>query len=321
MKRNPFLFVVLCLLVIGGLFFRYLSPSQSRILANVADKIETTASNVVAAVASVTIAQTSDSAAVIQVQPKEEERVIAAAVIPDANSNPFESQPSANVNVVVAQADSSLAKGEKAAIANIAIDTSAEAQQRRANQAAERAAALLDQAVKAAEVAREELKMAQIKMAEEMRARPNLSLLGSTNAAQKQVAPKVEVKTKEIAPGSPLAELEQALAKHTVRFDWTKSTLGDDAQVQLAKVARLLEKNPELSIRVIGHTDSNGTDELNKWLGLIRARRVRQQLIAQGINPKRLHASSRGAKEPIETNDTAMGRWKNRRVEFAISEK
>jgi outer membrane protein OmpA-like peptidoglycan-associated protein len=322
MSRNPFLFIVLCLVIIGALFFRYLSPSQSRMLAKVADKVETTAStvanNVVDAVASISITKPSENS--VQV---EEQRL--AKLVDDAKQR-NESTPKELLERAPIQIEAPVFESQSANTNNdqggqvVNASSELKAQQEKANQATQRAADLLTQAMKAADEARAQIKLAQEQLANEMRARPNLSLIPSQSGNQAGVNVK-QPKLKEIAPGSPLEAVEKVLKDSTVRFHWTKAELDDQAKVKLDNVAAVLKSNPDISLQIVGHTDNNGTDELNNWLGLIRARKVRQSLVARGINQKRLFASSHGAKDPIETNDTPMGRWKNRRVELAIVDK
>ena len=58
MKRSPFLFIVLCLIVVGALFFRYLSPESSSRIMRAAENVQQVTTNAVAkAVASVTARQ------------------------------------------------------------------------------------------------------------------------------------------------------------------------------------------------------------------------------------------------------------------------
>lgn len=79
-----------------------------------------------------------------------------------------------------------------------------------------------------------------------------------------------------------------------------------------------LERNPEIRIKIIGHTDNVGKDEANQRLSEGRANAVRDDLIERGIAPERIEAEGRGESQPIDTNDTEEGRQNNRRVEIEI---
>ena len=79
-----------------------------------------------------------------------------------------------------------------------------------------------------------------------------------------------------------------------------------------------LERNPEVRIRIIGHTDNIGKDAANQKLSEGRAQAVRDDLIERGVAPERIQAEGRGESQPIDTNDTEEGRQNNRRVEIEI---
>jgi OOP family OmpA-OmpF porin len=75
-----------------------------------------------------------------------------------------------------------------------------------------------------------------------------------------------------------------------------------------------------MTVRIEGHTDSRGTRKHNMKLSADRAASVRQHLVGLGIDPARMDAQGYGPDQPIETNKTAAGREKNRRVEFIITQ-
>ena len=78
----------------------------------------------------------------------------------------------------------------------------------------------------------------------------------------------------------------------------------------------VLEANPDLLVRVVGHADSTGAEEYNLALSLRRAESVRKHLAEHGISMTRMDASGRGESEPLVSNKTRAGRAVNRRVEF-----
>jgi len=79
-----------------------------------------------------------------------------------------------------------------------------------------------------------------------------------------------------------------------------------------------LEKNPTAQVLAIGHTDGHGDRKNNIALGKRRAEYVRDYLIQKGVNPKQIITSSAGPDKPVASNNTALGRTKNRRVELTI---
>jgi len=79
-------------------------------------------------------------------------------------------------------------------------------------------------------------------------------------------------------------------------------------------------RNPEARVRIIGHTDSTGSDAINNPLSINRAASVRDYLSARGVPMASIAIDGRGAREPVATNSTAEGRARNRRVEIFMAE-
>jgi outer membrane protein OmpA-like peptidoglycan-associated protein len=67
-----------------------------------------------------------------------------------------------------------------------------------------------------------------------------------------------------------------------------------------------------------GHTDNTGADDYNLDLSNKRAREVASFLNDQGVKSSRVDTEGYGETQPIESNDTSVGKQKNRRVEVAI---
>jgi uncharacterized repeat protein (TIGR01451 family) len=88
----------------------------------------------------------------------------------------------------------------------------------------------------------------------------------------------------------------------------------------LKQVAAVLKANPELKVRVEGHTDDQGKAEKNLDLSQRRAANVRSFLVKEGTAPERLQSQGYGQSKPVDTNKTPAGRENNRRVEFTIVE-
>ena len=73
-------------------------------------------------------------------------------------------------------------------------------------------------------------------------------------------------------------------------------------------------------VRIVGHTDSTGSDAINDPLSLARARTVRDYLQDRGVPTGRLEITGRGAREPTADNGSEAGRARNRRVEIFLRE-
>lgn len=113
-------------------------------------------------------------------------------------------------------------------------------------------------------------------------------------------------------------EKEVTLVLNNVFFDFDKAVLKPESSSELNRLAKTLEDNSGVNIEVRGHTDSIGPESYNMNLSERRAQAVADYLMKQGVASERLKVTYFGETEPIATNDTLIGRRKNRRVEFKI---
>lgn len=104
-----------------------------------------------------------------------------------------------------------------------------------------------------------------------------------------------------------------------VLFAFDKSDLTPSAQSQLDSLMSKLQGADVVSIKVIGHTDSQGTDAYNQALSERRASAVAAYLLNRGLAPDKLTSEGRGEREPIADNETDAGRAQNRRVELHVN--
>jgi outer membrane protein OmpA-like peptidoglycan-associated protein len=86
----------------------------------------------------------------------------------------------------------------------------------------------------------------------------------------------------------------------------------------LELVAERMRENPQIRVRIKGHTDERASEAHNLELSLERAEAVKRILVGFGIAPDRLETVGLGEKEPIASNDTPEGRALNRRVELDV---
>ncbi|RYD76532.1 MAG: OmpA family protein [Sphingobacteriales bacterium] len=103
-----------------------------------------------------------------------------------------------------------------------------------------------------------------------------------------------------------------------ILFDFDKAALKDAAKSNVQSLASSLNQYPGTDIKIIGHTDSRGTEEYNMGLSERRAAAVKAYAVSQGVPSSRLITMGRGYAEPIGDNATEDGRTLNRRVEIVI---
>lgn len=95
---------------------------------------------------------------------------------------------------------------------------------------------------------------------------------------------------------------------------YVQPVLRDD----LRALAGSLERYPDTTVLVIGHTDSTGSAQYNFDLSQRRAAAVTDILLESGTDPRRLRSVGRGEDEPVASNLNPEGRAQNRRVEIII---
>lgn len=75
-----------------------------------------------------------------------------------------------------------------------------------------------------------------------------------------------------------------------------------------------------MHVRIVGHTDSTGSEAVNNPLSRERAESVKNFLVDRGVPSSRVETVGRGEREPVASNETAEGRARNRRVEIFLRE-
>ena len=96
-------------------------------------------------------------------------------------------------------------------------------------------------------------------------------------------------------------------------FDFDSSALKPGAYTEIARVADVLNRYPQTTIRVEGHTDSKGSEAYNQTLSEKRSLAIKSALTQRGVDPTRIQTVGFGESQPISSDD-AM----NRRVVIVI---
>lgn len=106
-----------------------------------------------------------------------------------------------------------------------------------------------------------------------------------------------------------------------VNFDTGRASIKEESFEVLDQVAQVLNAHPEVKkVRVDGHTDSRGSRKFNIDLSRRRAASVVDYLVRKGVARSRLDSAGHGPDRPVASNESALGRAQNRRVEFTIVE-
>ncbi len=106
----------------------------------------------------------------------------------------------------------------------------------------------------------------------------------------------------------------------SINFESGSATLLRSSQPILNFFGAVFTHCRHFTIEVAGHTDSVGSASMNKKLSKKRAESVVEYLVSIGVPTQNLHAAGYGEAAPIASNDTALKRSRNRRIEFTISD-
>ncbi|MDR1792730.1 MAG: OmpA family protein [Bacteroidales bacterium] len=115
---------------------------------------------------------------------------------------------------------------------------------------------------------------------------------------------------------SEIATIEQPINIYSVG----NTTLSSTQQRQLDDKIALLQRHPNLTVVIEGHTCNIGTHEVNLKKGLQRAENAKKYMIEKGIDASRISTVSKAETEPLVPNTSEENRKQNRRVEIIILE-
>jgi len=101
-------------------------------------------------------------------------------------------------------------------------------------------------------------------------------------------------------------------------FDVGRSDVKSNMRPVLDEFAKGLD--PNMQVRVVGHTDATGSDAINNPLSVRRAESVRDYMATKGVTGGRVVTEGHGSREPVAGNETVSGRAQNRRVEIFLRE-
>lgn len=118
----------------------------------------------------------------------------------------------------------------------------------------------------------------------------------------------------------PDVNVGETIALNNIQFENGRYYLLPASYVELNRLAAYLIRNPNLEIRINGHSDNVGLKWKNQRMSELRAREVFEYLIKKGVQNK-MYFKGYGSSRPIADNSTDTGRARNRRVEFEIIRK
>lgn len=110
---------------------------------------------------------------------------------------------------------------------------------------------------------------------------------------------------------------EGKLVTRGILFDVNSDKIKPESYGTIKQIATVLQENADVRVKIIGHTDSDGSDAANLELSKKRSISVMNFLTKEfSIDASRMESDGKGESEPTDKNDTQQGKANNRRVEF-----
>jgi outer membrane protein OmpA-like peptidoglycan-associated protein len=111
---------------------------------------------------------------------------------------------------------------------------------------------------------------------------------------------------------------EKPTTLKSVKFSSGGDTIMSSSEPELLQLTKVMKMKPALIIKVLGHAVTQGSDDIDQRLSEGRASGVKNFLVKNGIDAKRILTEGCGNRKPLATNDTEDGRSKNNRIEIAF---
>lgn len=106
-----------------------------------------------------------------------------------------------------------------------------------------------------------------------------------------------------------------------INFDTASYKVKDTYQSNVKEFADFMKAMPNYDAKIVGHTDSVGSDKSNQTLSENRANAVKNLIIKEGVEATRISSKGMGEKAPTTTNATKEGKAENRRIEAELIKK
>lgn len=155
-----------------------------------------------------------------------------------------------------------------------------------------------------------------------------LSILENTTSdSSKSINENLITEKKEPSPPDTLVSDKKEVIKNETRilgskkcihFDFNSTKIKNESYVLLEQIIKMMQKNGNLNIILLGHTDNIGSESANLIVSKKRAESIAEFLMENGIEKSRIKTVGKGEQQPLNDNSTLQKQAENRRVEFII---
>jgi outer membrane protein OmpA-like peptidoglycan-associated protein len=118
--------------------------------------------------------------------------------------------------------------------------------------------------------------------------------------------------------GGVLSTLPAPPERFTMLFQFESDVLTPEGGQALPAIFAAVKRHPAATVTVVGHADSAGPSRPNFELGLRRAHRIRDLLVAAGVDASCIEVSSRGETDPAVRPGDQVFERRNRRVDVIV---
>ncbi|WP_296403136.1 OmpA family protein [Psychrobacter sp.] len=113
-------------------------------------------------------------------------------------------------------------------------------------------------------------------------------------------------------------DVARALSLQVINFEVDKADIPEVNKAVLDRAVEVMKQIPDMKLMILGHTDSDGDDAYNLQLSQRRAQAVKDYLVSKGADASKLMTKGMGETDPIASNQTDNGKFRNRRIEFTV---
>lgn len=142
-----------------------------------------------------------------------------------------------------------------------------------------------------------------------------VALLGLVGCSSNKAPIQAPVASEPVA-SEPIAQTQNAKNNNATFFEFNKYNIQSQYYNIVSQNAQYLALNPQAKTKIEGNTDDIGSVEYNLALGQKRSDSVKKALIADGVSPNQIEATSNGKLKPVLSNDNDDGRAFNRRADI-----
>ena len=130
---------------------------------------------------------------------------------------------------------------------------------------------------------------------------------------------KANSNNESIKSNDPFEIAKRIAESMNVMFGFNSAQVTNSKNELIKQLSAILKANPNIHIRLVGHTCNIGTHKVNKALGMKRAINVKQKFIHQDVPNSQIHTVSMAYDQPLVPNTSKENRAKNRRVEIIVT--